>query len=183
MDFSKIIAQLKELNPVKELIEATIATHGENAERLAQRTEIEEATQALERCLPQSVHYRMRENPNYVYTPPPRNLTDPPPAVTVLELSEIKECERIHVSATSKLPSVIYKLPSVSLGLTKGKLIGVPIWRNPPPEQPPTTEDAVRVPNPKPKPTLPPATAEADLPVPEPKDDFSGQSPPIFGAG
>jgi hypothetical protein len=168
MDFSKLIAQLKELSPVKELIEAVIAMHGETPERLAQLTEIDNHIQSLERCLPQSVLYRMRNNPNYVYTPPPKNPSDPPPAVTVLELSEIKECERIHVSAPSKLPSVIYTLSSVSLGLRKGKLVGVPIWRNPPPEQPPTAEAAVRVPRPQPKPTLPPATAEVPLPVPQP---------------
>src|SRR5260370_37933021 len=159
MDFSKIIAQLKELNPVKELIEAVISMHGENAERLAQLTEIEEAIQALEQCLPRSVLYRMRENPNYVYTPPPA-VQSPRPKIRSTE-----PLVTLVIGAKGRL--VRHVPPEIHDGIRPTEVwLGCNLQQ---PEEHPTAEAAVRVPNPKPKPELPPATAEAALPVPEPK--------------
>ena len=159
MDFSKIIAQLKELNPVKELIEAVIAMHGENAERLAQLTEIEEAIQALEQRLPRSVLHRMRENPNYVYTPPAVAVQSPRPKIRATE-----PLVTLVIGAKGRL--VRHVPPEIHDGIRPTEVwLGCNLQQ---PEEPPTAEAAVRVPNPKPKPTLPPATAEAALPVPEP---------------
>ena len=81
-----------------------------------------------------------------------------------MDVSKTLAWERIHVSLVTDV---------------RGKLVRPPEG----PEQPPTAEAAVRVPNPKPKPELPPATAEAPLPVPQPNLTWavSGRKRPESG--
>lgn len=172
-DFSRVLASLKEWEAAKERIEAEIAIHGENAERLAQLTRILDHILRLERFLPPRILALVRENADYVLSPresleeSPTH-PDPPPAVAVQESPALVEW--LRDGERRKYWDRTYALLAlhahVILDLqADGTLVQI---RPEGPGLPPAVEIGVRVPNPKPKPELPPATAEADLPASQP---------------